>query len=75
VQALIAANVDASGALEALAAYQLPDGSLRYMLTDTDPNLLSTVQGIPALAGKALPVVTGCPAAGETSAYCVPLAA
>lgn len=74
-QALIAANEDPSGALAALAAYQLPDGSLRYMPGDTDTNLLSTVQAIPALAGKALPVVTGCPADGEAGADCVLLAA
>lgn len=74
-QALIAANADPGGALTALATYQLPDGSLRYLLPDTDPNLLSTVQAIPALAGKALPVVTGCRADGEASADCVLLAA
>ena len=74
-QALIAANADPSSALAALAAYQLPDGSLRYMMSDTETNLLSTVQAIPALAGKALPVVTGCPADGEASADCVLLAA
>lgn len=74
-QAQIAANEDASSALTALAAFQLPDGSLRYMTADTDPNLLATVQGIPALAGKALPVVTGCPAGGEATAHCVLLAA
>ena len=74
-QALIAAQEDASGALAALAAYQLPDGSLRYMPADTDTNVLSTVQAIPALAGKALPVVTGCPVDGEASADCVLLAA
>lgn len=74
-QAQIAASADASSAVAALAAFQLPDGSLRYLTTDTDPNLLSTVQGIPALAGKALPVVTGCPVDGEASADCVLLAA
>ncbi len=74
-QALIAANADASGALSALAAFQLPDGSLRYMSTDTEASLLSTVQGIPALAGKALPVVTGCPVDAAASADCVLLAA
>ena len=74
-QALIAVNEDASAALAALASYQLPDGSLRYMLTDTDPNLLATVQGIPALAGMPLPVVTGCPTDGAASADCVLLAA
>lgn len=74
-QALIAANGDPTRALTALAAYQLPDGSLRYLLTDTDPNLLSTVQGIPALAEQALPVVIGCPVDGEASADCVLLAA
>lgn len=74
-QALIAAGEDASDALTALAAYQLPDGSLRYMATETDPNLLATVQGIPALARKALPVATGCPADAAASATCVPLAA
>lgn len=74
-QAMIAANADPGGVLAALAAYQIPDGSLRYMLTDTDPNLLSTVQGIPALAEKALPVVTGCPVDAEANADCVLLAA
>jgi hypothetical protein len=45
------------------------------MATDTDTNLLSTVQAIPALAEKALPVVTGCPEDGEAGADCVLLAA
>jgi hypothetical protein len=74
-QALIATNEDAADASTALAAYQLPDGALRYMLADTDPNLLATVQSIPALAGKALPVVTGCQEDAAASDDCVPLAA
>jgi hypothetical protein len=74
-QALIASNENPANAVSALAAYQLPDGALRYMLTDTDPNLLATVQAIPALAEKALPVVTGCPQNAAASDDCVLLAA
>lgn len=74
-QALIAAQADPAEALAALAAFQLPDGALRYQPADSEPNLLATVQGIPALAEKPLPVVTACPADSDASDGCVLLAA
>jgi hypothetical protein len=33
---------------------------LRYMATDEEPNLLATVQAIPAMEGLPLPVVQAC---------------
>ena len=80
VQALIAAGQDPASpewgnAARALASFQLPDGGLRYLASDEEPNLLATLQAIPALAGMPLPVATAC-AAGETPEEdgCVPLA-
>lgn len=80
LQAVIAAGEDpASGARgnlpRALVAFQTPEGGLRYMAGDEEPNLLATLQGIPALAGAPLPVATACAAdeASETNA-CIPLA-
>ena len=75
VQALIAAGADPGEALTALASFQLPDGSLRWQQAESDPNLLATLQGIPALAEKPLPVVTACPADSDASDDCVQLAA
>ncbi|MCA9879449.1 MAG: hypothetical protein KC442_16770 [Thermomicrobiales bacterium] len=75
VQALIATGADPGEALTALAAFQLPDGSLRWQQAESDPNLLATLQGIPALAQKPLPVVTACPADSDASDDCVQLAA
>ena len=59
VQALIATGVDveASGDLAGLAAFQNPSGAFRYQDADTADNGFATVQAIPALAGSALPVV------------------
>jgi hypothetical protein len=80
VQALIAAGQDPASpewgnAAAALAAFQAPDGGVRYMLSDEEPNLLATLQAIPALAGMPLPVATAC-ATGATPEVdgCVPLA-
>jgi hypothetical protein len=65
LQALIAAGEDPASrdwenAALALGRFQTPDGGLRYMATDEDPNLLSTVQAIPAMEGLPLPLVAAC---------------
>jgi hypothetical protein len=81
VQALIAAGEDPAAAewgsaLVALARFQTADGGLRYMASDEAPNLLATLQGIPALAGLPLPVAVACSGAGVAdNDGCVPLAA
>lgn len=65
--AIIALGEDPSGAawkqgdatpLSALAAFQNSSGAFRYQNAMPDDNALATYQAIPALAGKALPVVT-----------------
>ena len=80
LQALLAAGEDPAttkwgNAPRALANFQAPGGGLRYMASDEEANLLTTVQGIPALAGLPLPVAIAC-ATGEAqeSDECVPLA-
>lgn len=40
----------------ALVALQLPDGGFRYTAGDDTPNDYATVQAIPGLAGRALPI-------------------
>ena len=72
LQALLATGADPTGAEwgnapRALAHFRTADGGLRYMASDEAPNLLATVQGIPALAGLPLPVAAACPA-GEAPA-------
>jgi hypothetical protein len=71
VQGLLAAGEDPSAdewgnAAAALARFQTPSGGLRYMASDEEPNLLATLQGIPAMAGLPLPVVVAC--AGDEAA-------
>ncbi|WP_322513139.1 prenyltransferase/squalene oxidase repeat-containing protein [Chloroflexus sp.] len=65
--AIIALGEDPSGAawkqgdatpLSALAAFQNSSGAFRYQNAMPDNNALATYQAIPALAGRALPVVT-----------------
>ncbi|MCS6886827.1 prenyltransferase/squalene oxidase repeat-containing protein [Chloroflexus sp.] len=65
--AIIALGEDPSGAawkqgdatpLSALAAFQNSSGAFRYQNAMPDDNALATYQAIPALAGRALPVVT-----------------
>jgi hypothetical protein len=78
LQALIAAGEDAAArewgnAPLALARFQTPDGGLRYMATDEEPNLLATVQAIPALEGFSLPVVAACAEGAESVDGCIPL--
>ena len=78
LQALIAAGEDPAArewgnAPLALARFQTPDGGLRYMATDEEPNLLATVQAIPAMEGLALPVATACSEGAETTDGCIPL--
>lgn len=79
MQALIAAGENPASpewgkASLALASFQTAAGGLRYMASDDDPNLLATLQAIPALAGLPLPVAVGC-AAGEAADTdgCIPL--
>lgn len=80
VQALIAAGEDPASpdwgnAKLALVKLQRPDGSLRYLPTDDAPNLLATLQAIPAMAGVPLPVATACTDDATEIPGCVPLAA
>lgn len=65
--AIIALGEDPGGAawkqgdatpLSALAAFQNSSGAFRYQNAMPDDNALATYQAIPALAGRALPVVT-----------------
>jgi hypothetical protein len=77
LQALIAAGEDPASAEWgnaplALARFQTPSGGLRYMAADEEPNLLATVQAIPAIEGFSLPVVRAC-AEGETAEGCIRL--
>jgi hypothetical protein len=58
----------------ALVKFQLPDGSLRYLPADDAPNLLATLQAIPAMAGVPLPVAIACVDGAAESPGCVPLA-
>jgi hypothetical protein len=81
IQALIATGQNPAApewgdAPGALARFQTPSGGLRYLADDEAPNLLATLQAIPALAGAPLPVATGC-AEGESpgTGGCLPLAA
>lgn len=65
VQALIAAGEDPASpewgnAPQALARFQTDSGGFRYLLSDEEPNLLATVQAIPAMAGRPLPVAFLC---------------
>ena len=78
LQAVIAAGEDPASrewgnAPLALARFQTPDGGLRYMATDEDPNLLATVQAIPAMEGLSLPVVAACEEGAETTDGCIQL--
>jgi hypothetical protein len=77
LQALIAAGEDPAtpewgNAPLALARFQTPSGGLRYMAADEEPNLLATVQAIPAMEGLSLPVARAC-AEGDDGADCIPL--
>jgi hypothetical protein len=77
LQALIAAGEDPTtsewgNTPLALARFQTPSGGLRYMAADEEPNLLATVQAIPALEGLPLPVARAC-AEGEAGEECIPL--
>jgi hypothetical protein len=61
IQAVIATGGDPASAdwqdlLSALLTFQNPDGSFGYQLEVSDPNLLSTVQALPALAALAFPI-------------------
>jgi hypothetical protein len=77
LQALIAAGEDPTtpewgNAPLALALFQTPSGGLRYMAADEEPNLLATIQAIPAMEGLSLPVVQAC-AEGDSAEGCMPL--
>lgn len=56
IQGLIAVGEDASQLNASLAAFQNADGSFFYQESMPDPNLLATVQAIPALAGAIFPI-------------------
>src|SRR5918995_497701 len=77
LQALIAAGEDPTSpgwgdAPLALARFQTPSGGLRYMAADEEPNMLATVQAIPAMEGLSLPMVRGC-AEGDDTEGCIRL--
>ena len=55
-----------------MARFQSPSGGLRYMAADEEPNLLATVQAIPAMEGLSLPVARAC-ADGDDGEDCVAL--
>lgn len=63
IQALIATGADSSAsestanAMAALLDFQNPSGGFQYTAESPDDNLFATVQAIPALAGRAAPVV------------------
>ncbi|MCM8749837.1 terpene cyclase/mutase family protein [Thermomicrobiaceae bacterium CFH 74404] len=62
VQAILAVGEDPNSsdwrhALDALARFQNPGGALRWRDDAPDDSLLATLQAIPALAGRALPVL------------------
>jgi hypothetical protein len=62
-QAVLATGGDPSAPewqdlISALLAFQNADGSFGYQATVSDPNLLSTAQAVPALAGLAFPLPT-----------------
>jgi hypothetical protein len=80
IQALIAAGQDPSGAewttsegqtpLTALEGFQNESGGFAWKAAVPEDNLLATVQALPALMGKALPLATMSPdvaPAGDTS--------
>ena len=63
-QAVIAVGDDPTGAgwgdlSAAMAAFQNESGAFHYNDAETEDNLFSTVQAIPAVAGVALPIVPG----------------
>jgi hypothetical protein len=77
LQALIAAGEDPASpewgnAPLALARFQTESGGLRYMAADEEPNLLATIQAIPAMEGLSLPLVQAC-AEGGAPEGCVQL--
>ena len=77
LQALIAAGEDPASpkwgnAPLVLGLFQTPSGGLRYMAADEEPNLLATVQAIPAMEGLPLPVARAC-TEGEAAEGCIQL--
>ena len=77
LQALIAAGEDPTlpewgNASLALARFQTPSGGLRYMTADEEPNLLATVQAIPAMEGLPLPIARAC-AKDDSGEDCISL--
>ena len=74
LQALIAAGEDPAttewgDAPLALALLQTESGGVRYTMAE-EPNLLATVQAIPALEGLPLPLVEACPE-GDSAEGCI----
>lgn len=64
IQGLLAVGKDVTTLNAALATFQNPDGSFFYQAGMEDPNLLATVQAIPAQAGVILPIVPAPASAG-----------
>lgn len=57
LQALIAVGADTTTLEAALPGFMNADGSFFYQAADPTPNLFSSVQAIPALAGEAFPLL------------------
>src|SRR5215213_10132376 len=77
LQALIAAGEDPASpewgnAPLVLGLFQTPSGGLRYMAADEEPNLLATVQAIPAMEGLTIQVAREC-AEGNAADGCIRL--
>jgi hypothetical protein len=77
LQALIAVGEDPASpewgnAPLVLELFQTSSGGLRYMAADEEPNLLATVQAIPAMEGLPLPVARVC-TEGEPAEGCIQL--
>lgn len=64
IQGLLAVGEDVAPLSDALATFQNADGSFFYQASTPDPNLLATVQAIPALAHVVFPII---PAAAATT--------
>jgi prenyltransferase beta subunit len=83
IQAILAAGQDVAGwtsetgqePVSALESFQNPSGAFAWQAAMPDDNLLATVQALPALAGKTLPLATmevGAAAAAEAAPVTVP---
>lgn len=66
IQAFTAVDQPDDALVTSLAAFQNTDGSFFYQAADPSPNVFTTVQAIPAMAGLALPVQPGGAATSAT---------